>query len=79
MHTFLTTFPNLIVLPMDLQVATSAATLRAMQNVSVPDAVIVASGLLTGCEAIVSNDEEWRRRLQPLFPQFKWVYLADHL
>ena len=36
------------------------------------------SGLLAGCEAIVTNDERWKRRLEPAFRTFRWVYLADH-
>ena len=79
MHRFLTSFPHLTVLPVDLAVALQASTLRAITNVRLPDALIVASGLLAGCEAIVSNDAQWRRRFQPLFPQFQWLYLGDYL
>ena len=78
MHTFLTGFPNLTVLPIDLTVATQAATLRAITGIHMPDAMILASGLLSGCEAIVGNDEQWKRRLEPLFTQFNWVHLADY-
>lgn len=79
MHTFLTEFPNLTLLPMDLAVATQAATLRSIGNTRLPDAIIIASGLLASCEAIVSNDAAWKRRFAPLFPQFRWIYLGDHL
>jgi predicted nucleic acid-binding protein len=79
MHTFLTSFPNLDVLPVDLQVATSAATLRAVRNVRIADALIAASGLLAGCEAIITNDEGWKRRLEPLFSEFRWIYLDDYI
>jgi predicted nucleic acid-binding protein len=79
MHTFLTRFPNLTLLPMDLAVATQAATLRSIGNTRLPDAIIIASGQLAGCEAIISNDAAWKRRFAPLFPQFRWIYLGDHL
>lgn len=79
MHAFLTSFPNLTILPVDLTVAIQAATVRATANLRLPDAIIVASGLLAGCQVIVSNDEAWRRRLSPLFPQFHWLYLGDYL
>ena len=79
MHVFLTAFPNLTVLPVDLPVATQAATLRATTNVRLPDALIIASGLLAGCEAIISNDAGWKRRCEPLFRQFRWLYLSDYL
>ena len=79
MHTFLTTFPNLATLPIDLPVATQAATLRATAGVRQPDALVVACGLLAGCEAIVSNDEQWKRRLAPQFRTLRWVHLGDHV
>ncbi len=78
MHTFLSAFPNLTVLPVDLGVATQAATVRAITGIRMPDALILASGLLAGCEAIVSNDERWKHRMEPLFHQFTWIYLADY-
>jgi predicted nucleic acid-binding protein len=79
MHTFLTDFPNLPGLPVDLTVATQAATIRATTELKLPDAIIVASALLAGCEVIVSNDERWKRRLSGLYRQFTWLYLADYL
>lgn len=79
MHAFLRNFPNLTMLPVDLLVAMQAATLRATTTIRLPDALIVASGLLAGCEAIVSNDASWKRRFEPLFRQFRWLYLSDYL
>jgi predicted nucleic acid-binding protein len=78
MHTFLTQFPNLTVLPMDMVVAVQAATLRAATGLPLPDAVVVASGLLSGCDAIVTNDGRWKQRGQALFRQFRWLYLEDY-
>ena len=78
MHTFLTQFPNLTVLPMDVVVAAQAAAIRSTTGLRLPDAIVVASGLLSGCEAIVSNDEAWGRKLQPMSPAFRWVYLGAH-
>ena len=79
MHSFLTAFPNLHLLPMDLNVAQQAASIRVMTNLKTPDAIIVASGLLAGCEAIVTSDEAWGKRLAPLFPSFRWVYLPMYV
>lgn len=79
MHQFLLEYPNLSMLPVDFQVAHQAANLRATTNAALPDALIVSSGLLAGCEAIVTNDERWRRRFQPLFREFRWIYLGDYL
>lgn len=77
MHTFLTGFPNLTALPMDLPVATQAATIRSITGLCLSDAVVIASGLLAGCEVIISNDEKWKLRLEPLFRDFVWVYLGE--
>ncbi len=79
MHEFLTRFPNLALLPADLTVAVQAATVRAATGLPLPDAFTIASGLLAGCEAIVTNDDRWKRRCEPLFRQFHWVYLGDYL
>lgn len=79
MHDFLTNYPGLTLLPVDLMVAMQAATLRSTRSVRLPDALIVATGLLAGCEAIVGNDERWRRRFAPLCPQFRWLYPGDYL
>lgn len=78
MHTFLTQFPHLSGLPVDIIVAVQAANLRAVTRLAVPDSVVIASGLLAGCDAIVTNDGRWKRRGEELFRQFKWIYLEDY-
>lgn len=79
MHTFLTSFPHLSVLPVDLPVAIQAATLRANTGIRAPDAFIIASGLLAGCQAVITNDQAWKKRLEPLFREFRWLYLTAYL
>lgn len=79
MHTFLSSFPNLTILPVDLQVATQAATLRAMVGLKSPDALIVGAAMLANCEAVVFNDEEWGKRLSPRLPRYKWIYLRKYM
>jgi predicted nucleic acid-binding protein len=78
MHTFLTGFPNLTFLPVDFMVAQRAATVRATTRLKAPDALIVATGLLAGCEAIVHNDHAWETKLKPHFPMFRWIYLNSY-
>ena len=78
MHAFLRSFPNLSLLPVDLDVASQAATLRAIKNLKTPDALIVASGILAGCQAIITNDGAWKTKMEPLFREFRWVYLGGH-
>ncbi|HVC34016.1 MAG TPA: PIN domain-containing protein [Chloroflexota bacterium] len=79
MHAFLTTFPHLVALPLDLPVAIQAATIRARTNIALPDAIIVASGLAAGCDCIVSNDAAWKKQLEPLFRECRWLCLSDCL
>lgn len=78
MHTFLTRFPNLAGLAVDMVVAVQAANLRALTNLGLPDSVVIASGLLAGCDAIITNDARWKRRGEAAFPRFTWVYLEDY-
>jgi predicted nucleic acid-binding protein len=79
MHGFLTNFPNLTQLSMDTVVAVEAATLRAVMRLALPDAVVIATGILSNCEVIISNDLQWKQRGAGLFPRFRWVYLGDYL
>jgi predicted nucleic acid-binding protein len=79
MQAFLTSFPHLHVLPADLVVAAQAANIRALTRLRLADAFVIATGLVSGCEVIVSNDEQWRRQLAPLFSQFRWIYLGHFL
>lgn len=75
MHAFLRGFPNLAVLAVDLDVALQAANIRALARLPLADSILVGSALLAGCEAVVSSDGDWHKRLSPPFPQFGWVYL----
>jgi predicted nucleic acid-binding protein len=79
MHDFLTGYPHLTTVFADLPIAAQAANVRAMTRIDLPDAFIIATGLVCGCEAIISNDERWKRQLSPLFTQFRWLYLGDYL
>ena len=79
MHSFLTSHPRLTVLPTDTVVAVEAATLRAAMRIALTDATVIAAGLLSGCQALVSNDAQWKQRGPLLFPQFRWIYLSDYL
>jgi predicted nucleic acid-binding protein len=49
------------VVPVDRPGARMAAELRARHNLGLSDAIIVATAIRTGCDAIVSNDGRFRR------------------
>ena len=63
---FITKFPNLSTVPIDLPVAQEAASVRAMFRLSPPDALIVATGLVSQVHHLVTNDGAWVRKLQPI-------------
>ncbi len=52
------------VVEMDRQIARVGAELRAATGLDLADAVIVATALATGCDAIVGNDERCARRVR---------------
>jgi predicted nucleic acid-binding protein len=49
------------VVPVDRRIGRRAALLRANQNLRLADAIIAATAVETGCEAIVGNDGAFRR------------------
>jgi predicted nucleic acid-binding protein len=49
------------VFPVDRRIARRAAALRAHNRFGLADAIIVATALETGCDAIVGNDGAWRK------------------
>ena len=49
------------VVGVDRRIGRKAAALRAEKNLGLADAIIVATAIETGCEAIVGNDGAWRR------------------
>jgi|GEM_PF-818961 len=61
---FFRTFANLEVVPIDLTVASMAATLRARDGMKVSDALIAASGLDRSASFAVSDDAGWPTVLQ---------------
>jgi predicted nucleic acid-binding protein len=73
---FLRTFPNLYMVDTDFEIAHQAANIRAITRLALPDSLIVGTAILAACEVIVTNDERWSRRVAPLYPQFRWIYLG---
>ena len=74
---FIRGFRNLEILDVNLDIAIQAANIRAVARLALPDALLVGTAIVAGCEVIVTNDERWVRRLSPLYPQFRWIYLGD--
>ena len=68
--------PNLEPVPIDLQVAQEAASLRATYRLRPPDALIVGTALACQVRHVVTNDHEWAARLGPLKARLKIVTLS---
>ena len=77
-RTFLGNFPNFELVPTDLDVANRAAWVRAATGLAAPDALVVASSLAKGCDALISNDKTLISRFSRLLPKGNGVYLGNH-
>jgi predicted nucleic acid-binding protein len=60
---FLTHFPNLHIVPLDLVLARETARVRAETRLRFPDAAQVAAGRLAGADALVTNDRRWQEQV----------------
>lgn len=58
---FLDQFPNVTLSPVTREIGYSGARLRARHGLKLPDALIIATGLVTGCKAMIGNDYSWAR------------------
>jgi len=78
MRAYLTGYPHLTLVPVGLEIATAAAVVRARSGLKTPDALVVASALVNGADAVVSNDDAWAKRLGAAYPATRWVGLYAH-
>ncbi len=53
-------FPHLTVRPLDMDVADTAARLRAKHALGAGDAVVGATALVSGCRRLITNDRDLR-------------------
>jgi predicted nucleic acid-binding protein len=76
---FLRNHPNLIAVPVDLQVAQDAAFLRAASRLSPPDALVVGTGLASQVGHLITNDRKWSTKLSSMSDRVRVLTLLDHL
>jgi predicted nucleic acid-binding protein len=60
---FLTSFPNLRLVPLDVDLARETALVRGSTGLRIPDAVQVAAARVQGADAIITNDHRWVGRV----------------
>ncbi len=78
-YDFLTRWPNLVLLPVDLHVAQEAASLRATHGFKVPDALVIASGIVSQVGHLVTNDAQWQKKLAALKARIAVTELSNYL
>ncbi|MEO6294555.1 MAG: PIN domain-containing protein [Candidatus Limnocylindria bacterium] len=76
---FLRHHPNLEPIPLDLQMAQEAASLRATHRLSPPDALIVATGIASQVAHLVTNDAAWAKKLAILVDRIGVVTIGQFL
>jgi predicted nucleic acid-binding protein len=74
---FLQHFADIRLVPVTNDIAREAARLRAVAELRMPDALIVASALVAGVDAIVTNDRSWRSRLSEQVPEATIIELDE--
>ncbi len=78
-HDFLTHWPNLTLLPIDLHVAQEAASLRATHGFEPPDALVIATAIVGQVGHLMTNDAQWRKKLAPMKARIQVTELRDYV
>jgi len=60
---YLTHFPNLEIVPLDIALAEETALLRAATHLKTPDAIQLAAAKRYGADAVITNDRAWSGKL----------------
>jgi predicted nucleic acid-binding protein len=76
---FLSHFPNLTAVDVDLDVALRAANVHVFAGYSQSDALVIASGFGAGVGHLITTDDRWGRLVGFSPRQLQVCYLMDHL
>jgi predicted nucleic acid-binding protein len=71
--------PNLEAVPLDLQMAQEAASLRASHRLRPPDALVAGTAIACGVGHLVTNDHDWALKLAPIGDRLGVVTLSRFL
>lgn len=69
--------PGLTVRSVDFLVAAEAARIRSESSLRMPDAVVVATGVLTSSTILVTNDRRLAASVPQVAPEMRVVLLSD--
>lgn len=79
-ETFLGSFPNLSIAPIDYAVGREAARVRALCGLPTADAIIIATAVVREASVIIGNDERWKAALARLdMPVAFFCHLGSHV
>jgi len=76
---FLRHHPHLAAVALDLQMAQEAASLRATHRCAPPDALAIGTGIACQVAHLVTNDDEWARKLSLLQARIRICTLGRFL
>lgn len=74
---FLDSLEELQIRNMDFLVAAEAARIRAETNIPLPDAVVIATGILTSSTVLVTNDRRLAEASRKAVPELRVVVLSE--
>ena len=69
---------NVTIVPLFLDLATSSAHVRSVTKLPLPDSIVLATAIESGCDAIVHTDRDWVSRAKTYQKTLKMIYLGDH-
>ena len=52
---------NMEIIPLDISIAQKAAELRARYDLKIPDAIQLATGIITDCDVLLTNDQSLKK------------------
>lgn len=74
---FLRHFAEIQMVDVTYDIAREAARIRASTGIRAPDALIIATALITRADVLVTNDQSWPARIVPVVPSLTVCVLAD--
>lgn len=74
---FLRHFAEIRLVEVSFDIAREAARIRAATGMRTPDALIIATALVTGVDVLVTNDRSWRAGTEAVAPGLRLCLLAE--
>ncbi len=71
--------PGLTLRSVDFLIAAEAARMRAASSLRLPDAIVLATGILAGATCFVTNDRRLAAAAPALAPSLQVCLLSDHI